>query len=233
MRPIRSIAAAFGAAAVLAAGPAAAQSAAELLGVYHMSILTKSGPECPAEDDEDLSIEIRRIAGARMMFGEPGKDDEEVAEFDPAARTFRFEEAGSDSPGVFTGRFTRIPDAVRLDMTVQIPGCTGTFAGYRPAPGMPASTAPVPGAQSPGGQPPGGQAPGAASSDNFLNPESISGDPGEPTPEVMARRPLTTGEMALYGAWALGLVAALVGFWFFMRRRKAPEPAPPPQDPPA
>lgn len=219
-----------GAALVLACGPALAQPASEFLGVYHMSILSKSGPECPRDDDEDLSIEIRRIAGARMMFGEPGKSDEEVAEYDPAARSFRFEEAGSGrNSGVFTGRFTRQPDAVRLDMTVQIEGCTGTFAGIRPAPPMQAPMVQAP--TMPGAAPP--PAGSDASSDNMLSPESFSGDPGEPPPEILARRRLTPGQMAIYGAWALALVGALVGFWFFIRRRKPAEPAAPPKDPPA
>jgi len=222
---VRPVAILGAAALALAAGPAAAQSAAELLGVYHLNMTSKTGADCPEGDDEDLSIEIRRISGARLMFGDEGRGDDEVAEYDPSNRTFRFEQVssgGSERNGVFTGRFTRMADAVRLDMTIDIPGCTGKMTGFRPAPPIADAGPPPPTASSEAATSPAAAAPAAA-------------DAAQPAAGM------STNQMLMFGGGGLALLAAGVGIgWFMSRRRADPPPRdeappapPPPPDPPA
>jgi hypothetical protein len=196
-------------AVAFAASPAAAQNAAELLGAYHMTMTSKAGSNCPDGQDEDLSIDIRRISGEKLTFGEVGKDgDDEIAQYDPVARSFRFEQAASDGgneqSGVFTGQFTRQPDSVRLDMTIAIENCTGKLTGFRPAP-------------------------------QLIAPPAAPATPAGPAAPAAAAPAASPGmsQLALYGGGGLALLVAGLGIgWLAGRRKAEPPPAAPPASPP-
>lgn len=222
---MKSVQSALIAAALLAtAAPAAAQSIQELVGKYPMTVTAKSGSDC-GRDDEDIRFVIHKIAGSRLTFGFDG-EEQEVAEWDAATKSFRFEQAvagDAGQSGVLDGRFTRQADAVRLDLKIETAGCTGTMVGLRPAPPI-TVTATEPAA-------PAGTATAASEDPAAAQPAAAAA--ADPAGGMSAT------QMAMFGGGGVALLGLGVALgWFLNRRRdaapppKAEEPAasPPPAD---
>ena len=185
-------------AAVLAASPAAAQSAQELLGRYPLEV-DYEGPGCPA--DTAIDFEVRAIRGGTIEFVVDGETDE--AAFHGPSKSFRkqFETATAMS-----GRFTRRPDSIRLDIEWTQNGCTAHMAGLRPAAPLPVNAMPASPTTQASAAPPAAAAPapGAAQA------------PPSPAASDLKSQLLLYGPLAL-----LLLVAGAVGGWFIARRRKS------------
>lgn len=209
-------------AAALIASPAAAQTAAELVGSYRLSIMSKTGSDCPSDDEtQPMDFNVNRIAGDKLVFGMDR--EEETAEYHSPSMSFRFEQAVRDGvsgeqSGVLTGRFSRLTDAVRLDITIAIKGCTMTAAGMRPAPVL--ALGPTPPPDMPLTEPPTGAAPPAPGPGN--------------TPAGTLAAVASSGWMNNWVLVVAGTVLVLlVGAWIGMMlgRRKPAEDKPEDENP--
>lgn len=132
-------------AAVVFLGPGSvqAQQPSELIGEYHLTVTSRAGTDCT--DDSELDVNVKSIQGNVLEFG--ARDEEEAAEFDPASMRFRFVQpshgANDGAQDVVTGQFQREPDAVRLNVKVEVENCTVELTGSRPAPHLTATPPPL------------------------------------------------------------------------------------------
>lgn len=127
-------------AALAAASAVAAQPTSELLGRYGMDV-TYEGTGC--SEDSSIPFEVTAIRGGTIEY--KINEDTDTADYHGPSMSFRKPiEAAGESFGVMTGRFTRRPDSIRLDMEWAHDGCTARMAGIRPAPLLPNAPAAPP-----------------------------------------------------------------------------------------
>jgi len=204
MRRTLSAAAAF--VALAASSPAPAQSAQELLGLYPLEV-TYEGADCP--EVRTLAFKVTAIRGGVIEYEIDGEDDK--ADYHGPSKSFRKQHMmGDEAVGApLTGRFTRRPDSVRLDLEWRSGGCVAHMAGIRPAAPLPtAAMGPPPGAA---------PAPAAPSATTPAPPPA----PAEPTAQAGG---LLANPMIVIPIIALLLAAGgLIGFLAGRRRKPKDE----------
>ncbi len=115
--------------AVLLAGvPSMAQSPAELVGAYPMTV-SAVGSDCPREGRTDF--EVVSINGKSLVFRLDGK--ESTANYHSSSLSFRKELHGPGDPRVINGRFLRSPEAVGLEIDWNSGACQIHMEGARAA----------------------------------------------------------------------------------------------------
>ena len=116
------------AAAVIAVAPARAQTAAELVGSYPMTV-SAIGSDCPREGQ--TGFEVVSVTGKTLVFRLDGK--ETTADYHPPSLSFRKELHGRGDPRAINGRFTRGPQTVGLELDWNSGACQIHMAGERSA----------------------------------------------------------------------------------------------------
>lgn len=125
------------AAAVLTATPLTAQTPAELVGSYPMTVSTV-GSDCPR--DGRTTFKVVSITGEELVFRLDGK--EASADYHSSSLSFRKELHGPGDPRAINGQFTRGPETVGLEIDWNSGACQIHMEGERAAPllaGMPPS----------------------------------------------------------------------------------------------
>ncbi len=125
------------AAACFAAALARAQTPAELVGTYPMTVSTV-GSDCPR--DGQTGFQVVSITGKTLVFRLDGK--ESTADYHSPSLSFRKELHGPGDPRAINGRFTRGPETVGLELDWNSGACQIHMAGERSA-GLLAGTTPA------------------------------------------------------------------------------------------
>lgn len=115
-------------AACLGAAQAHAQTPAELVGSYPMTV-SAVGSDCPREGR--TGFDVVSIDGKSLVFRLDGK--ESTADFHPPSLSFRKELHGRGDPRAINGRFTRGPRTVGLELDWNSGACQIHMEGERSA----------------------------------------------------------------------------------------------------
>ncbi len=223
------------AALLIAAAPAAAQTEAEMVGTYRVTVAPSPGSVCPPGQAD---FEVLRFGGDLVEISLD--HTRTVADWDPVRKTFHGTIPFPDGDHLVTldGSFARAPDQVTLAVRVRFPPdrpCEALLTGSIPASASaPPPPAPSLGATSTPASPPAATPPVFGVSAN-----------GQPVDLSAYARPATpAGPFGLKDAKLLGWVFGVMlvaGLLVRILRRKSAAPPPgtetpasaPPPEPPA